>query len=345
MTEIDLAAVTRRFEDVTAVDRISLGFPAGSFTALLGPSGCGKSTLLRLVAGFEAPDEGSIRLGGRLVADTTRQIPPEKRDVGIVFQSYALWPHMDVAANVAYPLKVRGVDRQAIAHRVAAVLEMVGLGGFAARRIEELSGGQRQRVGLARCLVADSKFILFDEPLANLDMHLRASMVDVFRDIHHRTGATIVYVTHDQAEALALADRVAVMDNGRLLQVAPPTEVYRSPADEKVARFVGRGSILAGEVDADAPVSVRVAGQSLAVRMTEPRAGAVKVLLRPEALSLAGTGLAATVMSSIYRGSVHEVRLRLEGGQEELVMDFPSAPSIGERVHVAVADAWVIPGA
>ena len=150
-------------------------------------------------------------------------MPPEERGVGIVFQSYALWPHMDVAGNVAYPLKTRGADRRTIDAKVADVLAVVGLDGFGARKVDELSGGQRQRVALARCLVADAGIILFDEPLANLDMHLRASMVDVFRDIHRRIGATIVYVTHDQAEALALADRVAVLDRGRLLQVAPPS--------------------------------------------------------------------------------------------------------------------------
>ncbi len=337
--------VSRRFGAIRAVDDISLDFPAGSFTALLGPSGCGKSTLLRLIAGFEAPDAGDIHFGGRLVSDPVRQVPPEERGVGIVFQSYALWPHMDVAGNVAYPLKTRGADRRTIDAKVADVLGMVGLDGFGARKVDELSGGQRQRVALARCLVADAGIILFDEPLANLDMHLRASMVDVFRDIHRRIGATIVYVTHDQSEALALADRVAVLDRGRLLQVAPPHEVYRSPTDAKVAGFVGRGTLVSGHAVpvADGRADVEIAGYRIAARSMEgAAAGRVCVLLRPESLALGEAGLPAIVASTTYRGPVHEVRLRLQTG-EELVLDHPLAPAIGDRVSVAVSDAWIIP--
>ena len=252
---------------------------------------------------------------------------------------------MDVAGNVAYPLKTRAIDRPGIEAKVGAVLDIVGLAGFGQRSIEELSGGQRQRVALARCLVSDSKIILFDEPLANLDMHLRASMVEVFRDIHRRTRATIVYVTHDQAEALALADRVAVMDNGRVLQVAPPEQVYRSPADDIVARFVGRGTLVTGHAIPDDPGSIRIAGHSIQARTAGPLAGTVRVLLRPEALSLAENGLPARVASTIYRGPVHEVRLVLEGDGGELVMDCLVPPAIGALVHVAVADAWVIPRA
>ena len=183
-----------------------------------------------------------------MIADARQQKLPEERGVGVVFQSYALWPHMDVAENVAYPLKTRKVARTEIAGRVDAVLESVGLTGYAKRRIEELSGGQRQRVALARCLVADAKIILFDEPLANLDMHLRASMVEAFRDIHRRTRATIVYVTHDQSEALALSDRIAVMNAGNILQVASPAEVYHSPSDQTVAGFIGRGAVVSATV-------------------------------------------------------------------------------------------------
>ena len=248
MTEILIQNLTKRFGATTALNDISLSFPSGSFTSLLGPSGCGKTTLLRLLAGFEAPDEGEIRFGGNLVADERQQKLPEERGVGVVFQSYALWPHMDVAENVAYPLKTRKVARGEIAGRVNAVLESVGLDGFASRRIEELSGGQRQRVALARCLVADAKIILFDEPLANLDMHLRASMVEAFREIHRRTRATIVYVTHDQSEALALSDRIAVMSGGTILQLGSPAEVYYSPSDQKVASFIGRGAVVSGHV-------------------------------------------------------------------------------------------------
>jgi len=344
MTEIRMQHVSRRFGAIHAVDGISLDFAPGSFTALLGPSGCGKSTLLRLIAGFETPDEGGIHFGETLVAEPAWTVPPEKRGVGIVFQSYALWPHMDVAGNVAYPLKAHGADRRTIAARVDEVLAVVGLEGFGARKVDELSGGQRQRVALARCLVADASIILFDEPLANLDMHLRAAMVDVFRTIHRRTGATIVYVTHDQAEALALADRVAVLDRGRLLQAGPPSEIYRSPADATVAGFVGRGAIVTGTVvgQRDRDAEVEIAGHRIPARHARLKNGRARVLLRPEALALAGSGLAATVASTTYRGPVYEVRLRLDTG-EEIVVDQADAPLIGARVHVAVSDAWIIP--
>ena len=346
MTKISLQNVSRRFGSIRAADNVSLDFPDGSFTALLGPSGCGKSTLLRLIAGFETPDDGTIRFGERIVAGEGAMVPPEKRGVGIVFQSYALWPHMDVAGNVAYPLKGRGADRRTVSAKVTEVLSVVGLDGFGDRKVDELSGGQRQRVALARCLVAETGIILFDEPLANLDMHLRAAMVDVFREIHRRTRATVIYVTHDQAEALALADRVAVLDHGRLLQVAAPTDIYRSPADATVAGFVGRGAMIGGHVvdHNGSAARVRIAGREIAARSNREDAGPARILLRPEALSLADGGLPATVVASIYRGPVHELRLKLDSG-EEIVLDHMHAPRPGERVHVAVADAWIIPAA
>lgn len=344
MTIIRVETLSRRYGNIAAVDGISLDFPTGSFTALLGPSGCGKTTLLRLIAGFEAPAEGRILFDEKPMADPLRQVAPEARGVGVVFQSYALWPHMDVAGNVAYPLKTKRTAGAEITRRVGDVLEIVGLPGFQARRIDELSGGQRQRVALARCLVADQKIILFDEPLANLDMHLRASMVDAFRDIHRRTGATIIYVTHDQVEALALADRVAVMSKGKLLQVAPPQDVYRAPADATVAGFVGRGGIITGSVSeaAGGAAKVEAAGHRFTARSGGNATGPANILLRPEALRLAPEGFAATVLDAVYRGPVYEVRLAL-ATREELVLDSIHAPAVGERVHVACSDAWVIP--
>jgi iron(III) transport system ATP-binding protein len=346
LTTLRLDGLTRMFGRTTAVDQVSLTLAPGSFTALLGPSGCGKTTLLRLIAGFETPSAGSIAFDNRIVADQQVLVPPEKRGVGIVFQSYALWPHMDVAANVAYPLKTQRLDRAAIAGRVAEVLDIVGLAGFESRKIDELSGGQRQRVALARCLVANSGIILFDEPLANLDMHLRATMVDVFRDIHQRTGATIVYVTHDQSEALALADRVAVLEKGRVLQFAPPTEVYHQPVDIAVARFVGRGAILRGlaQGQTEGGTRLEIAGHSVTARSTGRADGPVDVLLRPEGLTLAEQGLPAVVRSSTYRGPVHELRVSLAATQDELTLDHSSAVAPGTPVKIAISDAWIIPG-
>lgn len=348
MTTISLAGVGKRFGATPALSDISLDFAAGSFTALLGASGCGKTTLLRLIAGFEAPDTGTIRIGGDLVADPKRQVPPEARGVGVVFQSYALWPHMTVGENIAYPLKTRRVERAEIARRRDAVLDTVGLAGFADRRIEELSGGQRQRVALARCLVADSKVILFDEPLANLDMHLRAAMAEAFRDIHVRSKATMVYVTHDQSEALALADRVVVMQAGRILQADAPTALYRCPADRFVAGSVGRGVLLSGElVSRQADMArIRIGAHPIAARMSgadERAGGPVTVLVRPEALSVAESGIPATVTSVIYRGAGYEVQLQTETG-ERLSLDSQTPPDHGRHVHVAVSDAWVVPG-
>ncbi len=347
MSAIRVEGLSKRFNETTALDAVSLDFPAGSFTALLGPSGCGKTTMLRLIAGFEAPSEGRVLFGETVMADPQRQVPPEARGVGVVFQSYALWPHMDVAENVAYPLKARYVKKAGIPGRVGAVLDVVGLSGFEKRRIEELSGGQRQRVALARCLIAEAKIILFDEPLANLDMHLRASMVEAFRDIHRRTGATIVYVTHDQAEALALADRVAVLSQGKVLQAAPPQEVYRAPANATVAGFVGRGTIVSGTAigHADGATTVDISGHRVAARSAGAPAGPLKILLRPEALRLSSAGLPATVLGSIYRGPVHEVRLALPTQGQDLLIDSTEPVAVGETVHVAVSDAWVIPNA
>lgn len=342
MIDIHTEILTRRFGGLAAIDALSLNFAAGAFTALLGPSGCGKSTLLRLVAGFEAPDEGSIAFGDKIMADPHRLVPPEHRQVGVVFQSYALWPHMDVAGNVGYPLKMRKLDAGSSTKKISDVLEIVGLSGFQARRVDELSGGQRQRVALARCLVADTPVILFDEPLANLDMHLRASMIETFREVANRTRATIIYVTHDQAEALALADTVAVLDHGKLQQAGTPQAVYDAPANAMVAGFVGKGAILPADVkmgEDGRPVAT-IAGVSVSVRGDADTGAAI--LIRPEALRLAETGLPASVVSSTYRGPVYDVRLRLvDGGELELDSRRPMSP--GDAVHIAIDDAWIVP--
>ncbi len=343
MTRINTTHLTRSFGETAAVNDVNLDLVAGSFTALLGASGCGKSTLLRLIAGFERPDAGEIAFDGQTVARPDGQVEPENRKVGIVFQSYALWPHMNVGENVAYPLKTRKVERDRIAPRVAEVLDMVGLSGFQKRPIDELSGGQRQRVALARCLVAETSIILFDEPLANLDMHLRSSMVELFREIHQRTRATIVYVTHDQAEALALADRVAVMSAGKVLQFAAPEDVYRKPANVTVAGFVGRGALLEATANgiADGRCTVDLGGVSIDARCANGVSGPVSLLLRPEALRLADTGLPATVLASTYKGPVHEIRARV-GETGDITFDAPHALRPGELVRVAVTDAWAM---
>ena len=217
-------------EAVPAVKSLDLAIGQGEFFSLLGPSGCGKTTTMRMIAGFEQPSDGAILLGERVLADAGSMVPPERRNMAMVFQSYALWPHMTVAENTGYPLKVRGITGERYRRKVMDALATVRLDAYADRRPSELSGGQRQRVALARCLVTEPDVVLLDEPLANLDRHLRQEMEETFREFHATSGATMVYVTHDQAEAMALATDVAVMSEGRLPSFLTPTwpEMNRS---------------------------------------------------------------------------------------------------------------------
>lgn len=347
MTHIEIETVTKLFNGVKALDDVSLDLASGSFTALLGASGCGKTTLLRLIAGFERPDQGRICFDGRVVSDGGAVVPPEDRNIGVVFQSYALWPHLSVAGNVAYPLQTRGVKKTEIERRVAEALESVELGGFGGRDTADLSGGQRQRVALARCLVSEVDVIVFDEPLANLDVHLRAAMLETFRKIHRTTGRTIVYVTHDQSEALALADRVAVMDRGRVLQFSEPQMLYKCPETATVARFIGRGGMISAEVAPIEPGKSRVACGDAIFLARSDRAvtGPADVLLRPEGLHLVDDGaggIAGEVTRVTYHGAAYEIEVAVAGGR--VIVDCPQAPGVGVLVRVAVDDAWVVPG-
>lgn len=339
MTNIVLSHLSKRYGDTLAASAVDIRLESGSFTALLGPSGCGKTTLLRLIAGFEQPDAGAIHFDDRLVADAKSMLPPERRDLGIVFQSYALWPHLDVAGNVAYPLEARRLDRATTADRVSKALAQVSLAGFGPRSIDNLSGGQRQRVALARCLVTGTNIILLDEPLANLDVHLRAEMLDVFGQLHRDTGATIVFVTHDQGEALALADRIVVLDHGVVQQSGRPEQLYDEPANAMVAGFVGHGALVAAAgIDGtvllgDIPVPAR----------GDVRNGPLQLLLRPENLALAASGIAATVGASRYIGTGYDTTLGLASGETvSLVSRERLEP--GRGVHFAINDAWIVPG-
>ncbi len=349
MTHIRIEGVSKLYGETVALRDVTLDLAKGSFTALLGPSGCGKTTLLRLIAGFERPTTGQILFDDAVICDASGAVPPERRNVGVVFQSYALWPHLSVFENVAYPLRARGVPRHEIAGRVEEALATVDLSSYGSRSPEALSGGQRQRVALARCIVANAGVIVFDEPLANLDVHLRASMIENIADLHRRTRATIVYVTHDQAEALALADRVAVMKSGQVLQFAEPEEIYVRPATPEVATFVGRGKLIQGvaQLLAGDIAEITCAGHWFQARVStskpEVMDGAVTVLLRPEALSLSGSGIAATVRRVTYRGATYEVDVETANNAGILTLDCIKPPEIGAAVFVAVADAWVVP--
>jgi iron(III) transport system ATP-binding protein len=352
---LKIANVSKLFGKFRALDDVSIEVKDGEFLAVLGPSGCGKTTMLRLIAGFDKVDAGSIAIGERLVSSTERQVPPEDRRVGIVFQSHALWPHMTVAENVGYALTVARVNKAEIRKRVEESLSVVGLTGYGERRPSALSGGQRQRVALARCLVQAPTLVLLDEPLANLDVHLRASMEDEFVDFHRRTKSTMIYITHDQAEAMAMADRIAVMNQGQLQQVASPSELYREPATEMVAQFIGGRTLVPAQVrsvNGDGHCMVRVFGADLAARCRpgQPLADA-KLSLSPRELALAVAGqpgIPGRVRRVVYQGGYFRVEASPEAAPELRITVFsPEAvrPQEGEAVSIAVQGGWVIPRA
>ena len=305
-----------------AIDGVSFAVPAGEIVVLLGPSGCGKTTTLRCVAGLEHPTGGAIRIGEQTVSSPAEGIlvPPRRRDIGMVFQSYAVWPHMTVRQNVIYPLKHRGTKGAAAEKLVADVLDLVGLAEYASRPVVALSGGQMQRVALARSLVYRPKLLLLDEPLSNLDAKLRLRLRDDLRRILKQTGMTALYVTHDQAEAVVLGDRIGVMRDGKLLQMAPPAEIYNRPADLFVANFTGATNEIAGHLLANEGNYCAIdlgAGQKLwALRLQALAVGdAVRVALRPENIHLghqvSGNTFEATIRDRRYQGTqtVYDVEL------------------------------------
>ncbi|OLT18862.1 hypothetical protein BJF78_11780 [Pseudonocardia sp. CNS-139] len=323
MAQIDLTGLTKRFDaGAAAVDRLDLTIRDGEFLSLLGPSGCGKTTTLRCLAGLERPTGGEIHFDGAPVVARAVFVPPERRHLGMVFQSYALWPHMTVFDNVAYPLR-RGAraDRREIAPRVAEILEVVGLGDYADRLPGKLSGGQQQRVALARALVNKPRVVLYDEPLSNLDSLLRAQMRREVRKLHETLGSTSVYVTHDRVEAMALSDRVAVMRDGVLQQIGTPREIYTAPANRFVADFIGFDNLVKAEVVEAAAgalgAAVRLGADGPVVR-SAARAGAVggsvELAARATAIRLAADGepgaFAARVQTVTYLGEDLELQLR-----------------------------------
>jgi spermidine/putrescine transport system ATP-binding protein len=281
--DVRIEGVTKRFDGVVAVDDLSLEIPRGSFFAMLGPSGCGKTTTLRMIGGFEAPTEGQIFLGEHDVVG----LPPYKRDVNTVFQSYALFPHLTIAENVAFGLRRRGIKGKSLSGSVSSVLEKVGLEGFEKRKPRQLSGGQQQRVALARALVNSPRVLLLDEPLGALDLKLRKQMQLELKAIQHEFGITFVHVTHDQEEAMTMADTIAVMSGGRIEQLGSPTELYEQPKTAFVAGFLGVSNLLHGTVSG--PASVRLVGGNevtVAHEALAGRTGNVAVGVRPEKVRL-----------------------------------------------------------
>jgi spermidine/putrescine ABC transporter ATP-binding subunit len=284
-TIVRIEEVTRRFGGTPAVDGVSLDIRANEFFALLGPSGCGKTTLLRILAGFEQASSGRILIDGEDMAG----VPPNRRPVNMVFQSYAVFPHMSVAENVAYGLKVAGTPGAEIRPRVEDALAMVRLSGFEGRRPEQLSGGQRQRVALARALIKRPKVLLLDEPLSALDRKLREEMRLELVRLRHEVGITFVIVTHDQEEALSMADRIAVMDRGRILQVAPPEELYEAPGCEMVAAFIGTMNLFSGRVVGTGDAGLRLEAKGLCtfdLARSSASGGEIRIAVRPEKVRL-----------------------------------------------------------
>jgi spermidine/putrescine transport system ATP-binding protein len=300
--DVRLVDVTKRFDDVVAVDRLSLEIESGSFFALLGPSGCGKTTTLRMIGGFEEPTEGAIYLRDREVSG----LPAYKRDVNTVFQSYALFPHLSVFENVAFGLRRRSVRGEMLRGRVEEILRIVGLEGMGKRRPRQLSGGQQQRVALARALVNKPQVLLLDEPLGALDLKLRKQMQLELKGIQHDVGITFVHVTHDQEEAMTMADRIAVMNQGRIEQLGTPTELYETPATAFVASFLGVSNLISGTVSGSDTVRLR-RGPEVRVKpeALRGRTGEVAVGIRPEKIEL-GQGqenaLDGTVVEEAYVG-------------------------------------------
>ena len=309
--DVELIGVTKRFGEVTAVDRMNLAIPAGSFTSLLGPSGCGKTTTLRMIAGFEQPTEGEILLAGRPIAG----VPPYQRNVNTVFQHYALFPHMDVAQNVGYGLRQRKVVKDEEKRRVAEALELVRLAGYGKRRTWEMSGGQQQRVALARALVNHPTVLLLDEPLGALDLKLRKEMQLELKALQQEVGITFIYVTHDQEEALTMSDMIVVMRDGLIQQMGGPSDLYEKPVNRFVADFIGSSNFIAGTIaasdDGDHVTVSSERGLTLRGRVTDrsasPAVGdTVTVVIRPERLEVAAADAPAVAGWTAVGGRIHQ---------------------------------------
>jgi iron(III) transport system ATP-binding protein len=347
MGTIEIAGLGKRFGDTEVLHGLDLHVQEGELVTLLGPSGCGKTTTLRCVAGLERPDAGAIRIGGEPVSDGRRFVAPERRNVGMVFQNYALWPHMTVFANVAYPLRVRREPRGDIRRRVLEVLDAVGMASYANRMPAQLSGGQAQRVALARAIVARPRVLLFDEPLSNLDARLRVSMRQEVRAAHERAGTSSIYVTHDQEEAIALSDQVGVMNGGVIEQFGSPREIYERPATRFVARFVGFENVLSGTVRERRPGALGVdldGGRGLVWCEDEREIApgqAVDLAIRAEDVRVGAGDLRARVTSATYAGRHTQVVVDLQGVALTARTDAGAEP--GQEIDIELPPRCIVP--
>ncbi|MCL5046596.1 MAG: ABC transporter ATP-binding protein [Actinobacteria bacterium] len=337
MANVELIGVSKRYGRNSVVDQVSLAVEQGEFVSLLGPSGCGKTTTLRMIAGFIPPSEGEVRISGKRM----NEIPPHRRDTGMVFQQYALFPHMTVAENVAFGLKMRNIKGAEIKRRAQEALDLVQLSGLETRMPRELSGGQQQRVAVARALAIRPQVLLLDEPLSNLDAKLRAETRVELRRIQKETGITAIFVTHDQEEALIVSDRIAVMNEGRLVQIGSPHEIYNEPATRFVADFIGKTNFLHGRVEQGRFITG--SGFVLPARGTVA-SGEATLSIRPERISIGAVpeavGWQAEVERVIYMGDRSEIVVRL--GPDRLSVVVPNAEMLpseldeGETVYVTI---------
>jgi len=351
MPSVRLNGLRKAFGPQVAVQDVTVEFAEGEMSAVLGPSGCGKTTTLNLIAGFEAPDRGTIHFGERPVADPARRIevPPNRRNLGMVFQSYALWPHLTVGENVAYGLKMHNVPRAERETAVRRALGRVRLNAYVDRYPHALSGGQQQRVALARAIAYSPEILLFDEPLSNLDAQLREEMRSELKEIRAAVGVTAVYVTHDQTEAMVLSDRIVVMSEGRIRQIGTPRQLYEEPANVEVARFLGKSNVLEAVVvdGAGARVQVKIEGIDKPLQCRAPAVAHARMTgalsIRPEGIHLrrkdgaSKAALVGRVDSATYLGNLNQYQVVLAGGQR---LDVENSASdllvVGEEVAVAV---------
>jgi len=352
---LKLAHLTKRFGGFPAVSDLSIDVARGEALTLLGPSGCGKTTTLRMIAGLESADEGTIDLDGKPLFDAARGIDltPERRGMGMVFQSYAIWPNMTVAGNVAFPLKVRRLPQAEIRTRVSRALEMVGLAGLEDRRTTTLSGGQQQRVALARALVYEPQILLLDEPLSNLDVKLREQMRVELKLLQSRLGLTLIYVTHDQSEALGLSDRIAMLNGGRIEQIGAPADLYERPRTPFVRDFLGKSVRLAGRIEREENDCFLVALDDSAgaiVRCARPAEGAftpnsaVEISVRPESVGIqaaasttAAGALTGIVEAVLYQGERSECEVRI--GRQSVLVFAPPTLRVVPRATVTLTIA------
>ena len=346
MSSVTIQNVTKAFGPTVVLENFDAVFENGEFITLLGPSGCGKTTMLRIVAGFEKPTSGSVMFDEKVVSSDKVFLPPEKRDIGMVFQSYAVWPHMTVYENVAYPLSIKKVDKATIKQKVDRVLAAVHLTQYADRIPSQLSGGQQQRVALARALVAEPALLLLDEPLSNLDAKLRESMRFEIKEIQREYGITVMYVTHDQTEAMAMSDRIVVINRGVIQQIGSPREIYNNPANPFVADFVGKIEFVEGVVKAGC-IELNGCGQKLPYE--GDMKGEVIVGIRPENITYANEGegdLEGVVKTHFYLGDVDDCRIDLGEGVEVRVIADPyesNGVETGKKISLKVRNFLVYP--